>query len=165
MKEQFLNRLTVLAKICNHKLDEWQFDLYDSELRSRGYKSLCDAIDKIIISRKSNSPFPSVSEIKELIPNANTTVEPNYGSCGSCDSGILMAERIDMNAAPYAFLCDCEAGSRNPRRFPKWTDEQFNQFRPLWGKKRNQVILINANERKEENERERADREFEGCFT
>src|SRR5271166_2986740 len=60
--------------------------------------------------------------------------EPRYGSCGSCDDGILMAERLDMLAAPYAFICDCRAGDSNPRKYPKWTNESYNSFRPLNGK-------------------------------
>lgn len=72
--------------------------------------------------------------------------EPHYGSCGSCDDGVLMAERLDVRSQPYAFICDCPAGDANPRKFPKWGGDRYNNFRPLSGKKRNNVILIKGEE-------------------
>lgn len=62
--------------------------------------------------------------------------------CDSCDRGVLFVEKIDKETIPYAFKCDCWQGDQIKAEYPKWNDSFLNEFRPLWGVKRNQMVML-----------------------
>lgn len=95
MKAEFLKRLAVLAQICRHNLDEYQIELYDLELKSRGYDELCKAIDKVIINRKSNERFPSIGELKAGIQHPeNFNYPTNANEIHPSESSLFSKEDI-----------------------------------------------------------------------
>lgn len=72
----FIAKLTALAQLCNFSLSPTILELYDTNLRRLGYQALCNAIDQVIIRRKSRDPFPSISEIAGIIePSTDPELE------------------------------------------------------------------------------------------
>jgi hypothetical protein len=117
-----LKRLAILAEICRHKLDDYQMEIYDRELRDRGYAALSKAVDRLMVTRKSNSPFPSIAELKNLVPSVVTENVPR-GTCGACKDGLIYAVPTDNpKAAHYVFKCECNIGTMRPENLPRWAD-------------------------------------------
>jgi hypothetical protein len=104
-------------------LDEYQIELYDKEISNRGYGRVAKALDRLLITRKSNSPFPSIAELKNLIPFSFNEEKSIAGSCGVCSDGLLFGYPInEKHSSQYVFKCTCSIGSKVIPSFPKWVD-------------------------------------------
>lgn len=68
--------MTLLAHVCRHNLQAYEVELYDTALQSRGYDRLVKAIDRLLLSRKSGERFPSVAELRELVPLEQAAPDP-----------------------------------------------------------------------------------------
>lgn len=68
MKEKdFHKMLNFLAKQANYELDTDTIEFYDKCLSRYGYPRVCDALCEILMKRRANDRFPSVSDIAECI--------------------------------------------------------------------------------------------------
>jgi hypothetical protein len=109
-------------------------------------------VEKLIISCKHP---PSVAEILEhanAYRNFRVFSQPDVRSarrsCGTCEDGIVFAERTDMNSAPYVFKCNCDAGQRREEQYPIWSAAFAARFRDL--KKMKFIASVRTKETKEE---------------
>lgn len=69
---KFHKLLAALATQTNHPLDEITIELYDRHLSQFGYEKVSNALEAIIIGRKSRDPFPSIKEIaSRFVPELN----------------------------------------------------------------------------------------------
>ena len=59
----FLNRLSILAGLCQFELDKEVIKHYDTHLSEIGYMTLSEALGEIINTRGSRDPFPSITQI------------------------------------------------------------------------------------------------------
>ena len=71
-RKEFLSRIFALSELVKtafpaFQLTETTLGLYETSLRSYGYLELSRAVEKIIFTRSSRDPFPSISEIAKLI--------------------------------------------------------------------------------------------------
>lgn len=64
--DDFVNRLKVLAQICNFNMPPFLLNLYDRELSKYGYEKLCHVAEDFITKRKTRDPFPSIADFKSV---------------------------------------------------------------------------------------------------
>jgi hypothetical protein len=62
-QKQFLDKLGLLAKVCEYQLSPDLVALYDRALRKFGYDRAITAIEEAIIERRGNDRMPSIGDL------------------------------------------------------------------------------------------------------
>lgn len=109
-------------------------DIIWNSVRNLGEDWFTKTVTKLI---SSSRPPPLPEQILELarIERENFTSAPEVrGTCGECNDGVIMAEKLDTNTSPFAFRCSCQFGRQRKERFPVWAQDQgfkirFEQYR------------------------------------
>jgi hypothetical protein len=64
---RFHKLLAILAARCRTELDEMEIEIYDKELSGAGYARVNTALSRILVDRRPNDPFPSVSFVRSIM--------------------------------------------------------------------------------------------------
>ncbi len=65
----FHKYLQLLAMRCKVELDQEEIAIYDKYLQGYGYKKAALALEKVIVERSGRDPWPSVTNIIDIIEN------------------------------------------------------------------------------------------------
>jgi hypothetical protein len=66
-EETFHKLLTVLATRCRTELDSVEIGILDRHLAPYGYPAVNAALEKLIVERATNDPFPSIRKVLEIM--------------------------------------------------------------------------------------------------
>lgn len=83
--------------------------------------------------------FEQLAEYQSAIERA---VKNKSTACDSCDDGLLFAESMEISTSPFVFLCQCFQGQNRKEDYPRWSERFTKNYKPMYGKKKNAVIVI-----------------------
>ena len=119
------------VKSFSDEVHPWEHSIFSKDEIQEIFTVMKDAASGKI-SRQDAELYAKVLE--------RTIRERQQKKCDQCDGGILMAEKIGVNAMPYAFRCSCDFGNRTDVNYPRWNEHYVNHFRPCQGQNKNLLI-------------------------